>query len=103
MSRANGSTLRLDNGTSSGTRNTEIDCRTEPGAAEAAHEHEVALVRDGLLGLDAPQRTILALYYFEGLTVDQIGVVLNVASSEVAHLRTNALESLQGSLARRAA
>lgn len=84
-------------------RSTGAECSTDIGDAEAAREREVGLVRAGLLGLDASRRTVLALYYFEGLTVDQIGVVLNVPSLDVAHLRTSALDSLQGSLARRAA
>lgn len=92
-------TLHMDNQ----TRCIGADCCPDIGDAEAAREHEVGLVRTGVLGLDAPQRTVLALYYFEGLTVDQIATVLDIAASDVVHLRTIALESLQGTLTRRAA
>ncbi|MGI8510991.1 MAG: sigma factor-like helix-turn-helix DNA-binding protein [Gemmatimonadaceae bacterium] len=103
MSRAKRSTpesmLHLNNQTSC----TGADCSPDIGDAEAAREHEVGLIRTGVLELDAPQRTVLALYYFEGLTVDQIGGVLDLAASDVAHLRTVALKSLQGTLTQRAA
>lgn len=77
--------------------------RADIGSAESQREHEVALVRDGLLSLGESERIVLSLYYAEELTIPDIALVLNITPSHAAQLRTDGLASLEASLARRAA
>lgn len=81
---------------------TPTEARAE-GRAEAQMEQEVRMVRDGLSSLNGPERIVLTLYYFEGLTLEQIGSVLNVTPSCATRVRARGLASLRGSLAQRAA
>lgn len=51
--------------------------------------------------LNEQERTVLALYYFEDLTLKEIGAVLAVSESRVCQIHTKAIWRLQGKLARR--
>lgn len=62
------------------------------------HEQEVALLRDALLQLKAQERTVLSLYYFEGLKLHEIASMLSITESRVSQVRAKALTRLRGKL-----
>jgi RNA polymerase sigma factor for flagellar operon FliA len=59
--------------------------------------------------LDGPERTVIALYYYEGLTMKEIGRVMEISESRVCQIHTKTLRRLKarldqvGARARRAA
>lgn len=71
-----------------------------------SREQEAASLRAALLRLPEQQRTVLALYYFEELTLLEIATVIGRTESRVSQIRTKALATLRAALrgpARRAA
>lgn len=58
------------------------------------------LVRREVRGLPERERTVLALYYEEGLTLGEIGEVLGVTESRVSQLHTKAVMQLRTRLRR---
>jgi len=60
-----------------------------------------ALLLDALKNLPDKQRYVLLLYYFEKLTMAEIGLVLDVGESRVSQLHREALETLVRRLGRR--
>ena len=56
-------------------------------------------VRKAIAGLPEQQRTVLALCYFEELTLRQIAEVLHVTESRISQVRTAALKRLREILA----
>lgn len=56
------------------------------------------MIADALPRLGANHRTLLALYYFEGLTLTQIGVVLGVTESRVCQMHASAMKELRTSV-----
>lgn len=70
-----------------------------PGVDEALEDVET---RRALLGAlrNLPERdqVIIALYFFEGLTLSEIGQVLSVTESRVSQLRSRATKALRSSL-----
>lgn len=56
------------------------------------------MIADALPRLGANHRTLLALYYFEGLTLTQIGVVLGVTESRVCQMHAAAMKELRGAV-----
>ena len=56
-----------------------------------AHDLAQALV-DVLLG---PERTVIALYYHEGLTMKEIGRVMGISESRVCQIHTKTLKKLK--------
>ena len=61
-------------------------------------EQEAAILRDALLRLPERQRTVLALYYFEELTLLEIATVLGRTESRVSQIRKQALATLRDAL-----
>lgn len=61
-------------------------------------EEDVALLREALLGLRDQERTVLSLYYFEGLKAREIAEVLGVSESRISQIRSGALSQLRGVL-----
>ncbi len=59
-----------------------------------------ALVERASAGLPARQRRILRLYYFEGLTMKEIGARLGVCESRISQMHTATLETLRNKLSR---
>jgi RNA polymerase sigma factor for flagellar operon FliA len=57
------------------------------------------LLSEGIARLPDRERTFMALYYFEGLTLADIGVTLRVSESRVCQLHTRAAVALQRILA----
>jgi RNA polymerase sigma factor for flagellar operon FliA len=60
---------------------------------------EVEQVKDAILELADRHRVVLSLYFFEELTLKQIGQVIGVTESRVSQLRTEALKILRERLA----
>jgi RNA polymerase sigma factor for flagellar operon FliA len=68
-----------------------------PGdALEADEERE--LLRAAIAELPEKERTVLALYFFEELTLKQIGEVLKLTESRVCQIRTQTLRKLRARL-----
>lgn len=69
-------------------------------ALEATEDEDTRrLLREAISGLPERDQVILALYYFEQLTLGEIGAVLGVTESRVSQLHTRATLSLRGHLA----
>lgn len=56
------------------------------------------LLRDTITRLSEREQTVLALYYFEGLTLAQIGDVLGVTESRICQIHTKAVIGLRAKL-----
>ena len=65
-----------------------------------AKESKEALVR-AVDGMPERERTVLMMYYYDGLTLTEIGEVLGVTESRVCQIHTKALRQLRSKLADR--
>ncbi|HVO35479.1 MAG TPA: FliA/WhiG family RNA polymerase sigma factor [Gemmatimonadales bacterium] len=63
---------------------------------------EARSLRDQIAELPPNERTVLALYYYEDLTLRQIGEVLHLTESRISQIRTRALRRLRERLGARA-
>jgi RNA polymerase sigma factor for flagellar operon FliA len=52
----------------------------------------------GIAGLPEREQLVVALYYYESLTLREIGEVLGVTESRVSQLHTKAMMRLKASL-----
>jgi RNA polymerase sigma factor for flagellar operon FliA len=71
---------------------------TEPSDAvdeQIGREEEIALLRKAILDLREQERTVLGLYYFEGLKIHEIARILGVTDSRVSQVRSKALSRLR--------
>ena len=71
-----------------------------PGDTFEAKESKEALVR-AVDGMPERERTVLMMYYYDGLTLTEIGDVLGVTESRVCQIHTKALRQLRSKLADR--
>ncbi len=72
-----------------------------PSPQESAEQSEQRQVLVQAIGsLPPPERLVLSLYYFEGLTVKEIAYVLKVSPSRVSQLHTKAVIRLRGAMSR---
>jgi RNA polymerase sigma factor for flagellar operon FliA len=46
-------------------------------------------------GLNREERLVLVLYYYEGLTMAEIGIVLNLSESRVSQIHKDVIERLR--------
>ena len=58
----------------------------------------VDLVADAIRALPEKERTVIALYYHEGITMKEVGAVLGLTESRVSQLHAQALLRLRGLL-----
>jgi RNA polymerase sigma factor for flagellar operon FliA len=56
------------------------------------------LLAVGIDGLPEKERLVLSLYYFEGLTMKEVGLVLGITESRVSQLHSKAVIRLRGRL-----
>lgn len=71
----------------------------EPGPqAQLEHRELLAELAEAIDHLPERERLILALYYYEELTLKEIGAVLGVTESRICQLHTRALLRLRGHL-----
>jgi len=61
---------------------------------------EVAVLRDEIMRLKERERIVLSLYYFEELKLHEIAKVLGLTESRVSQIRSKALTTLRGRMAR---
>jgi RNA polymerase sigma factor for flagellar operon FliA len=73
------------------------DADNDVTSAVEAREVKAALVR-AVEELPAQERTVISLYYFEGLTLKEIKGVLNVSESRVSQIHAQAVIHLRGKL-----
>lgn len=59
---------------------------------------EAGALRDALLALPAQERTVLSLYYFEELKLNDIARILEVTESRVSQIRSKAIQRLRKKL-----
>jgi RNA polymerase sigma factor FliA len=79
-----------------------IDTLQDPNADDPSLEMSRTEMRDSLTGaigrLPERERTVVQLYYYEELTLREIGEVLGVTESRVSQLHTKAILRLKGKL-----
>ena len=61
---------------------------------------EAAVLRDALLDIPEQERTVLSLYYFEELKLNDIARILEVSESRVSQIRSKAIQRLRRRLAK---
>ena len=62
------------------------------------HEQRIALLGIAIRGLKTQERTVLALYYHEEMTLQEIAQVLGLSPSRISQIRTEALAKLRDHL-----
>jgi RNA polymerase sigma factor for flagellar operon FliA len=60
-----------------------------------SREQEIVILRAAILGLKDQERTVLSLYYFEELKLNEIAKVLGLTESRVSQIRSKALLRLR--------
>jgi RNA polymerase sigma factor for flagellar operon FliA len=71
---------------------------TEPSDGvdeQLGRAEEIALLRKAIRDLREQERTVLGLYYFEGLKIHEIAQILGVTDSRVSQVRSKALSRLR--------
>ncbi|NPV71254.1 MAG: FliA/WhiG family RNA polymerase sigma factor [Firmicutes bacterium] len=81
-----------------------IEMIPDPDGADPAGHLEVEetkrLVAEAIDRLPEKERLVIALYYYEGLTVKEISKIMTVSPSRVSQLHTRAILRLRGRLSR---
>lgn len=70
---------------------------SDPAAMVGEMETRITLA-DAIAGLPEREKIVVSLYYYEGLTLREIGEVLGVTESRVSQLHTKAVLRLRGRL-----
>jgi RNA polymerase sigma factor for flagellar operon FliA len=82
-----------------------IDMLQDDRSADALEIVELAEVKEVLSNsisrLPEKEKTVIYLYYYEGLTLKEIGAVLNLSESRISQLHTKAVLRLRGSLSKK--
>lgn len=63
-------------------------------------KEELKFLEKAIENLNEKDRMVLSLYYYEGLTLKQIGAILQVSESRVCQLHTRSIVNLRKSLAK---
>jgi RNA polymerase sigma factor for flagellar operon FliA len=101
---ANSSVLALDDlwtfaDPEGGSHISILDTIKDPGAADPETEAQASELKDRLADaielLPERERLVIALYYYENLTLREIGEVLDVTESRVSQLHTKAVIGLR--------
>jgi len=106
---ANSSVLALDDlwtiADADGGQISLLDTIRDPHAVDPQEEIDTVELKDRLAdaieSLPDRERLVIALYYYENLTLREIGEVLGVTESRVSQLHTKAVIGLRGHLATR--
>jgi len=84
----------------SGDQVSLLDTIQDPGAVDPAQEMDLTDMKDRLADaiarLPEREKLVVALYYYENLTLREIGEVLGVTESRVSQLHTKAVLRLRG-------
>jgi len=77
---------------------------SSPQPEESYEDVEIKqLLRQAITRLTEREQTVLGLYYFEGMTLAQVGDVLGVTESRICQIHTKAVLSLRSKLLERTA
>jgi RNA polymerase sigma factor FliA len=87
-----------DKGGSATVGDTIADSAYDPVEAFETDEMKITLA-DGINRMPDRERLVLTLYYYEGLTLAEIGSVLGVTESRVCQIHTKAILQLRARLA----
>ena len=60
-----------------------------------------AVLADAISKLPDKERTVVFLYYYEGLTLREIGEVLELSESRISQLHTKSILRLRGRLSKK--
>ena len=89
--------------TGSGDAVSLVDSLEDPTALEPGGELEATEVKEmigeAIAGLPEREKLVITLYYYEELTLREIGEVLGVTESRVSQLHTKAILRLKAHLA----
>jgi len=84
----------------SGDQVSLLDTLQDPGAPDPAHVIDATdlkdRIADAIARLPEREKLVVALYYYENLTLREIGEVLGVTESRVSQLHTKAVLRLRG-------
>jgi RNA polymerase sigma factor for flagellar operon FliA len=87
---------------SSGDQVSLLDTLQDPGAPDPAHVVDTTELKDriadSIARLPEREKLVVALYYYENLTLREIGEVLGVTESRVSQLHTKAVLRLRSRL-----
>jgi RNA polymerase sigma factor for flagellar operon FliA len=79
-----------------------MDTIEDRGAPDPSRAYDIQAVKELLAGaikrLPEREKIVIGLYYYEGLTLKEIGEVLGVTESRVSQLHTKAILRLKGRL-----
>ena len=86
-------------------RQALVDTLQDPKAADPESSYEDtemrAMLAEALNRMSEREKTVLVLYYFEGMTLAQIGQVLGVTESRVCQMHTKAVLGLRAKMSDR--
>jgi RNA polymerase sigma factor for flagellar operon FliA len=86
-------------------RQSLVDTLQDPKAPDPESSYEDveqrALLAEALNRMTEREKTVLVLYYFEGMTLAQIGQVLGVTESRVCQMHTKAVLGLRAKMSER--
>jgi RNA polymerase sigma factor for flagellar operon FliA len=92
------SVLSLEASPGEGTGRSLIEALPAGPGADPASDDGMTLLGSAIEVLSKRERTVIGLYYFEGLTLAEIGDVLGVTESRVCQIHTQAVRQLRESL-----
>jgi RNA polymerase sigma factor for flagellar operon FliA len=82
------------------TRIIDLVCSKEAGSPSTALEIEEMrqILAESIMNLPEKEKTVVALYYYEDMTLKEIGRTLGVSESRVSQIHTKAMLRLRGRL-----
>ncbi len=88
-----------DTGEQRSLLDTLADARTLDPMAQVEGQEMLAMLSDSVGRLSEREQLVVRLYYYEGMTLAEIGEILGVTESRVCQIHTKAVGSLRKSLA----
>jgi RNA polymerase sigma factor for flagellar operon FliA len=93
----------VNTGSDKGDKLSLIDTLADPTVEDPVAAFETEEMKDILAGaigrLSDREKTVVTLYYYEGLTLAEIGQILGVTESRVCQMHTKAILQLRGRMA----